>query len=127
MNCPRCETENAADARRCSRCGAKLARRPRRRSSDDSNTPFIVGPDSRNPTALTAYRCGVWGLIPFLGLVLGPAALVLGIVAWRQDRVDPAGPRSGPAVAAIILGTLILLTNWAGLVLMVIGLSGNTP
>ena len=56
-----------------------------------------MGPDSRNRTALAAYRCSVVGLVPFLGLLFGPLGVVLGVIAWRQDRARPDGPQGGPA------------------------------
>jgi hypothetical protein len=122
MRCASCGAENQADAVQCGGCGARLGRRPRRRTNDESSTPFASGLDSRNPMALTAYRLSVVGLIPFLGLVLGPLSLILGFIAWRRDRNLADGPRGGPAVPAMILGSLTLLTNWVGLALMVIGL-----
>ena len=126
MRCPSCAADNPAAAVECAGCGTKLGRRPRRRPKlDASNTPFASGPDSRNPTALTAYRCSVLGLVPFLGLICGPLALVLGIIAWRNDRASPDAAK-GPALAAIILGSLTLLTNWGGLVLMWIGLRSGS-
>jgi hypothetical protein len=126
MRCPNCNAENPSEAKTCAGCGTRLARRPRRRANfDESNTPFASGPDSRNPAALRAYRCSVLGMIPILGLVLGPVALVLGLLAWHQDRANPDAIR-GPAIAAIILGFLALLTNWTGIVLMWIGLTSGS-
>jgi hypothetical protein len=123
MGCPNCGAEIPADRVQCADCGTKLARRPRRRADlDKSQTPFASGTDSRNPAALTAFRLSVFGLIPFLGLVLGPSSLVLGYLAWRKDRASPAPQHGGPALAAIVLGSLSLLTNWIGLILMLMGL-----
>jgi hypothetical protein len=126
MRCSGCGADNPDGAGKCGGCGAKLPRRRRRPNQHDSNTPFASGPDSRNPIALTAYRLSVVGLVPFLGLVFGPLGLLLGFVAWRQDRVTPGYQRGGPAVAAMILGSLTALTNWAGLVLMTIGLRSGS-
>lgn len=60
-------------------------------------------------------------MIPFIGLILGPVSLLLGIIAWRRRLYDPDRGRS-PAIASIILGSLITITNWAGLWLMLTGL-----
>lgn len=120
MRCPECGADNSDDATQCSSCGVKLARRPRRRpGTSDSSTPFSTGPDTRSALALAAYRCSVIGLVPFLGLLFGPLGAVLGLVAWRQER---AGASGGPANAAIVLGCLETLTNWLGLLLMIVGL-----
>src|SRR3989442_1081509 len=47
------------------------------RSSDGGISTLIP---YTNPKALIAYYLGIFGLIPCLGAILGPAALVLGIL-----------------------------------------------
>jgi hypothetical protein len=39
--------------------------------------------------ALGAYYCGVFGLIPILGIILAPIAIVLGILGLRYSRRNP--------------------------------------
>jgi hypothetical protein len=58
-----------------------------------------------------------------VGLLLGPAAVVLGVIAWRRERLRPEARGAAPPSAAIVLGLLVLVTNWAGLAFLVIGLS----
>ena len=126
MRCPGCGADNPAEARRCASCGEKLARRPRREEiPDESDSPFGKRSGARHPTALTAYRYGVFSLIPFVGLVLGPVAVVLALAAWRQAGRDPSVRRSGHIRAALILGTATLLANGIGLALMVLGLTSD--
>jgi hypothetical protein len=60
----------------------------------------------RNPRALAAYYCGVFGLVPLAGLLLGPAALGLGFVGFRHSRHYPDSGGTRHAVAGIVLGTL---------------------
>jgi hypothetical protein len=76
-----------------------------------------------NPRALAAYRCAVYGLIPVAGLFFGPAAVALGVLGLRHPRSDSKDRSHGFAGAAVILGTLELLTNGIGLTLIWIGLS----
>jgi hypothetical protein len=64
----------------------------------------------------------VYGLIPGAGLLLGPLALLLGVVARRRGKTDPAFTANHLATAAIILGGLLSVTTWLGLVLMLLGL-----
>jgi hypothetical protein len=66
----------------------------------------------------------VFGLIPGLGLLLGPIAVLLGIRAWARGRSDPAFTLQAAARAAIVLGLLLSLTNWVGLTLMILGWRG---
>jgi hypothetical protein len=73
----------------------------------------------RNPLALTAYYLGVFGLIPCVGLALGPAALICGIIGVRRARENPRARGVGHAVTGIVLGTLTCLANY-GAVLFVL-------
>jgi hypothetical protein len=66
---------------------------------------------------LRAYRVALWSLVPGLGLLLGPAAVVLGIRAARQATDDIAARIRGKVAAWC--GVLVTLTQWIGVVLMV--------
>jgi hypothetical protein len=66
----------------------------------------------RNARALIAYYCGVFSLIPCLGLVLGPVAFILGILGLRYVKANPGAHGTGHALAGIILGGLTGLVNW---------------
>jgi hypothetical protein len=61
-------------------------------------------------------------MIPFLGLVLGPLAVVLGVLGRRREQREPSERGAGQAMAAIVLGALTLITNWAGLFFILRGL-----
>ena len=128
MRCPACNAVNARDAVECAACKEPLRRRARRRpASQDSDTPFGAKPEGSNLAALLAYRLSLFGLIPIVGLALGPTAVVLAIWSWWKGRNDPAFSALGPLVAALILGSLDALTNWGGVVLMAIGLLSLHP
>jgi hypothetical protein len=81
-----------------------------------------IGPEL-NPTARTAYWYAVFGMIPFVGLVLGPLALVWGILGLRREEANPSVRGRARSLAGIILGSLELVTNWGGLALLWIGWS----
>jgi hypothetical protein len=105
--------------------GAPLARRRNRRALDEeSDAPFSEETTARMQAAVRAYRCCVYGLIPGVGLVLGPLALVLALRARLKGRGDPDYRGKGLASAVLLLGGLLTLTNWLGLTLMVLGLRG---
>jgi hypothetical protein len=127
MRCPACGAENPEDAKRCPACGERTARKARRRDpGDDTDTPFAYRPDSPLAPAFRAYRCAVYSLIPLAGLLLGPLAVVLALLAWREGRRDPEARGNGYVVAALVLGFATLLCNGAGVALMVIGWVGAT-
>ena len=91
-----------------------------------SDTPFSgQAADTRGVLAVWGYRLSLCGLIPGVGLLLGPLALVLGLLAalstWRK-----LGFKAGSlCIAAIVLGLLTTLTQWWGLSLMIRGLQGD--
>jgi hypothetical protein len=60
----------------------------------------------KNGLALGAYYCGVFGLIPCVGSVLGPTALVLGILGIRKANREPAVEGMGHAITGIVLGSI---------------------
>lgn len=126
MRCPSCKAENQPSATRCQACG-KTLQLPRKKSgrrrgvNTASDTPFTLNVRGCNLFALRAYWVGVLALIPGLGLLLGPLAILLGLQA-RRYRADPEFTAHGPAWASLVLGVLITLTNWAGLILVGMGL-----
>jgi hypothetical protein len=122
MRCPACNAENADTASRCSSCGKPLNRKPRRRGpADESELPLSPRAEACNRAALRAYRVCLFGLIPCLGLILGPAAVVLGVLARRNGLREPGFTSDAQARAAYLLGGAIAVTNWVGLLLMVAG------
>src|SRR5262249_42831092 len=70
----------------------------------------------KNGRALAAYYLGVFGLIPCLGLLLGPAALILGILGMRYVKANPTAKGTGHAIAGIIMGSLATLGNWGAVI-----------
>jgi hypothetical protein len=124
MLCPTCNASNAPGAVECASCKAPMQRRPARKRdrSEESDWPFGVRPEGVNLSALLAYRLSLFGLIPIAGLVLGPIAVVLGVVAALRGRADPAFSARIPVIAAVVIGSIDSLTNWGGVVLMWFGL-----
>jgi hypothetical protein len=138
MHCPVCHTENAGEAKSCSKCGNGLQaaaperrparggdkRRPNRRRSlpEENDSPFSSRAEGTNRDALQAYRLSIYSLIPGVGLFLGPVAAVWARRAWQRGLLDPSFTAHHPARAALVLGTAVTLTQWLGLALMIWGL-----
>jgi hypothetical protein len=128
MRCPACNAVNARDAVQCAACKEPLKRRAKRRgAAQDADSPFGAKPEGSNLAALFAYRLSLFGLIPIVGLALGPASVLLAGWAWWKGCKDPAFSAHGPLFAALILGSIDALTNWGGVLLMGIGLTSLPP
>jgi hypothetical protein len=105
---------------------SRPARRPRR-DYDEEEDDLDVQRDAvetlipyRNPKGLVAYYLGVFSVICGLGLLLGPAALVLGIMGLRHSQRYPRAGGAGHAITGIVLGALSSLVNWGVLIVLLV-------
>jgi hypothetical protein len=103
-------------------------RRPRRRrrprEDDDGGISSLI--PYKNGKALAAYYCGVFALIPCVGLILGPVALIFGILGVRFAKENPEARGMGHAIAGIVLGSLVLVAHLAVIVVFAIA-AANAP
>jgi hypothetical protein len=74
----------------------------------------------RNALALISYYLGVFALIPCAGLVLGPAALILGFLGLNYRKKHPTSGGTAHAIVGIVLGSLVLLGHLVALVVIVV-------
>lgn len=95
----------------------KIARNVRQDSANEAVSTIIP---YKNGRALVAYYLGVFSLIPCLGLLLGPAALVLGILGLRYVKANPTAKGTGHAIAGIVMGVLTTLANWGSIVALLV-------
>lgn len=109
MKCSGCGADAQEGAAFCSNCGRSLG--PEGIPADEPVAEIIP---YRNAPALVGYYLGVFSLIPCLGLPLGIAALVLGILGLKKQREAPAARGKVHAWVAIILGSITTIL-WGGL------------
>lgn len=57
-----------------------------------------------NPPALLGYYFGVASLMPLLGMLAAPVAIICGILGVRKARIQPEAAGMGHAITAILLG-----------------------
>lgn len=124
MFCSRCGSRLQPAASFCPHCG--VAAQPAVTGAAPPPPPSVAseGGDAtggiipyKNPQALVGYYCGVFSLIPFLGLPLGIAAIPLGILGLRKSRARPAVRGAVHAWVAITLGVISVLL-WGGLLVL---------
>jgi hypothetical protein len=104
--------------------GDEFDDRPRRRSrrDDDEVTEDATGGliPYKNPKALISYYTGILSLLPVLGLVLGPIALILGVAGLRYVSAHPKARGTAHAIVGIILGTLATLGNFSCMIIFLL-------
>lgn len=113
--CPACCSENDANNYRCTACG-ELLRPEQAPPAADSPLSSLI--PYRNAAALAAYYCGVFSLIPCVGVVLAFVALALGVQGLRLARAHPEAKGKGHALAGIILGTIVLVGHIIAIIAM---------
>jgi Domain of unknown function (DUF4190) len=94
--------------------------RPRRRREDEGDATGGLIP-YKNGMALASYYTGVFSLIPCVGLILAPIALVLGIMGLRYFKKHPTARGQAHAWVGIVLGTLVLLAHLGFFVVVLLG------
>jgi hypothetical protein len=85
-----------------------------RRKNDRSEIPVSFLPEG-NLNARRAYLCAVIGLIPGLGLLCGPPAVIFGILGRRAALRDEHRRGLGHAYVSRWLGTVEFACGSAGL------------
>jgi hypothetical protein len=83
------------------------------------DTPVASYIPFNNPPACVAYVCGLVGLIPVFGLVLGPLACLFGVFGLRKLRHDPSlRGRGHSLIVGVWLGSAEFVINVVGLALI---------
>jgi hypothetical protein len=83
--------------------------------------PGVPGPVTMAPVAVKSNQTAVWAMISgIFGVVccpiMGPVALVLGIIAHSQIKQNPQQTGSGFATTGIVLGIISLILTILGFV-----------
>ena len=81
----------------------------------------------KNAPALAAYYLGVFSAIPLIGIVLGLAALVLGILGLQMAARQPEVKGKVHAWIGIIVGGFFGLGYLALVVLLIVALVRDAP
>lgn len=118
--CTKCGQKNAENNYQCAACGFVLhgPQKPRFVAQDDSTLGGLI--PVNNTQALTAYYCGVFSLIPCLGIPLGIAGLVLGLRGLKHAGAHPESKGVAHAWVGIILGGICALVNIVLLAVMLL-------
>jgi hypothetical protein len=94
-------------------------RRGRKRGRELAPATFLP---QGNPRARTAYLFAILGLIPLVGLVLGPPAVVYGRLGYVAGKTNLDGKGVGHSFVSMVLGGMETVANGVGLPLLARGL-----
>ena len=94
-------------------------RRARRRRGEGDATGGLI--PYKNAKALASYYCGVFALIPCVGLILGPIAVVLGFLGLAHANKLPESKGKAHAIVGIVLGGLVTLAHVGGIIAIFAG------
>jgi hypothetical protein len=86
-------------------------RRRRRNRQGDATSGLIP---YKNGKALASYYTGVFGLIPCIGGILGPIAIVLGFLGLGHASRYPEAKGKAHAIVGIVLGLIETLLYLVG-------------
>ncbi|HVT11226.1 MAG TPA: DUF4190 domain-containing protein [Fimbriimonadaceae bacterium] len=75
---------------------------------------------AKNMKALLAYYFGVFSIVPCFTPILGPAAIVLGILGLKEVRLNPNLPGKGHAIVGIVIGSIMTFLLVAVVVLVLV-------
>jgi len=131
--CPVCGSAADDNAKSCGGCGADLSQtrndnpfsedvyasplaepKPRKKGSNDDLALKMIVPVGRSVYAIAA---GYAGLISLGCCPLGPIAVLLGILAFRDIAINPHLSGKGRAVFGIVTG----MAGTLGLILVILG------
>lgn len=73
----------------------------------------------KNMPTLMAYYCGIFSLIPIIGVLLGIASIILGIVGIRKYNENPELHGVVHAWVGIVMGALVIVGHFSLVVLIV--------
>jgi hypothetical protein len=80
-----------------------------------------------NGSALLGYYFAIFSLIPCFGLILGIAAVFLGLKGLKAVKQNPGLPGKVHGYVAVILGGLMGLANLGLLIAFLVALSNRPP
>lgn len=113
MYCRKCGTQNSDNNYQCTQCGEIL------HPAAPRTAPAVAVAESdstmgglmpyKNGAGLAAYYLGVFSAIPFLGIALGIAGVILGIMGLRRAKEHPEVKGKAHAWVGIIAGGFFAL------------------
>jgi hypothetical protein len=78
------------------------------RKGDATFLEIILGHHGRNRASATALAFVTYSLVPYLGILFCPGAVLMGIIGWFTSYRNPERAGRGAARASIFFGLFIL-------------------
>jgi hypothetical protein len=103
----------------CEACGEEVKYGPAAGGEiapEEEAEPLLERIESRE--ALRAFRLALIGLIPALGIVLAPIALVIGLIAMSHTPVQPGRETSNKALHSVLIASGSFILQLVGVVIV---------
>jgi hypothetical protein len=120
MYCKKCGAQNDDNNFKCTSCGQILHPPQQPPAQADDYTLGVIVP-YKNSFALIAYYLGVFSIIPFLGILLGIAAFILGLKGLQFAKNNPEAKGKAHAWIGILAGGFFSLVYLTLTLFMLIG------
>ena len=131
MQCPSCQNELAENATVCPACNTPVVSNPYAADPLPATNVSAMAQEGdatgglipyKNPKALIAYYLGIFSGIPLIGLPIGIAAVVLGVLGLRERSRNPVIKGSIHAGIGIGCGLLFTLLWGVAFVAMIVAM-----
>ena len=76
-----------------------------------ANGEILGGLIPRNGKALAGYYCGLFAVLPALGIILGVLGIVFGAIGVQRANRLPGMPHKGFAIAGIVCGIIAVVLD----------------
>ena len=135
MQCSKCGAENASGLTTCAACGTTLVAAAFQSPTEKPIQAEVAQGEGdatggvipyKNPQALSAYYLGIFSGFPLIGLPLGVAAFVLGVLGLRARKRNPAIKGSVHAAIGIGCGGFFALF-WGAVIVMIVIAVNSEP
>lgn len=93
---------------------------PHRGSKQDEAVATVI--PYRNPMALAAYYMGLFSIIPLIGIFLGGAAFICGILGLRHAKNHEGSHGRAHAAIGIGCGGFFFVLNVLGVIAVIVSL-----
>ena len=106
MHCASCGSLNDHQSQFCFKCGKPLkpVTPPTGKNVPETEVEYVI--PFKNMYGLVSYYIGIFSFIPFIGIIFGISAIILGVIGLMKAYKDPRIRGKIHSVVGILCGIL---------------------